>query len=123
MTVEALASGPIARVKQLRGAARYDAVLLQRKLLPGWQVAILRATASASASDAAPETAISRRTVEPSPSETISRARAAQTSPRSGRCWRRPSEADARLAWAAVSRHQAAWRWAGPRCSGGFGEG
>lgn len=43
VTVEALASGPIARVKQLRGAARYDAVLLQRKLLPGWQVAILRA--------------------------------------------------------------------------------
>ena len=43
-------------------------------------VAILRATASASESDSAPETAISRSTVAPSPSETISRASAAQTS-------------------------------------------
>jgi glycosyltransferase involved in cell wall biosynthesis len=43
LSVEGLASGPIARVKQLRGASRFDAVILQRKLLPGWQVAILRA--------------------------------------------------------------------------------
>ncbi|MDB5352430.1 MAG: glycosyltransferase [Planctomycetota bacterium] len=42
LTVDGLAAGPIARVRQLRGAAGYDAVLLQRKLLPGWQAAILR---------------------------------------------------------------------------------
>ena len=43
LTVEGFASGTIARVRQLHGANRYDAVLVQRKLLPGWQVSILRA--------------------------------------------------------------------------------
>ncbi len=43
LVVEGVASNPIARVCQLHRAGRYDAVILQRKLLPAWQLAILRA--------------------------------------------------------------------------------
>jgi glycosyltransferase involved in cell wall biosynthesis len=32
----------LARLSQLRDASRYHAVILQRKLLPGWQLAVLR---------------------------------------------------------------------------------
>lgn len=42
LEVRGLASNPVRRAVQLRGAARFDAVLLQRKLLPAWQVLILR---------------------------------------------------------------------------------
>jgi glycosyltransferase involved in cell wall biosynthesis len=45
LTCQPLARGAIARTIQLRGAARYDAVVLQRKLLPGWQFRILRQAA------------------------------------------------------------------------------
>ena len=44
LVVEGIADGPLARVRQLRRASRFDAVLLQRKLLPGWQLAILRSS-------------------------------------------------------------------------------
>ena len=44
LAVEGIAGSPLARVRQLRRAGRYDAVILQRKLLPGWQLAILRAS-------------------------------------------------------------------------------
>jgi len=43
LVVEGVATNPIARVCQLHRAGRYDAVILQRKLLPAWQLAILRA--------------------------------------------------------------------------------
>ena len=43
LAVEGVASNPIARIRQLRRASQFDAVILQRKLLPGWQLAILRA--------------------------------------------------------------------------------
>lgn len=39
---ESLERGLFARARQLRSAARFDAVILQRKLLPGWQLALLR---------------------------------------------------------------------------------
>ena len=42
LDVDGLAAGPIDRVNQLRAASRYDAVILQRKLLPRWQLATLR---------------------------------------------------------------------------------
>jgi glycosyltransferase involved in cell wall biosynthesis len=42
LTIGELKRGPFARIAQLREAARYDAVILQRKLLPAWQLAILR---------------------------------------------------------------------------------
>lgn len=42
LVVEPLASGLIGRIGQFRRAADYDAVILQRKLLPGWQVGELR---------------------------------------------------------------------------------
>ena len=42
LRVEALATGLAARLAQLVGADRFDAVLLQRKLLPDWQIDILR---------------------------------------------------------------------------------
>ncbi len=45
LVVQGLARGTLARLKQLRSASRFDAVLLQRKLLPGWQLKILRAAA------------------------------------------------------------------------------
>lgn len=37
-----IARGPIARVRQLRLTGEYDAVVLQRRLLPRWQIALLR---------------------------------------------------------------------------------
>src|SRR5665213_2679776 len=42
LTVEGLAHGSLARWSQFRGAAAFDAVILQRKLLPRWQVYALR---------------------------------------------------------------------------------
>lgn len=42
---EPLERGLLARSRQLRATAQFDAVLLQRKLLPGWQLAILRQSA------------------------------------------------------------------------------
>jgi glycosyltransferase involved in cell wall biosynthesis len=42
LRVEPLDSRPLGRLAQLRRAALHDVVLLQRKLLPGWQWAILR---------------------------------------------------------------------------------
>ena len=45
LTCEGLERNPLARTFQLRRAARYDAVVLQRKLLPAWQLRILRRAA------------------------------------------------------------------------------
>jgi glycosyltransferase involved in cell wall biosynthesis len=45
LTIEALASGPIARAGQLRRSSRYDAVILQRKLLSAWDLLTLRRSA------------------------------------------------------------------------------
>lgn len=45
LRIEGLARGPVARAAQLARAGRFDAVLLQRKLLPGWQFGILRRSA------------------------------------------------------------------------------
>lgn len=45
LTVESLAASALARAAQLRAATRFDIVLLQRKLLPGWQLALLRRAA------------------------------------------------------------------------------
>src|SRR3954454_18193052 len=42
LTVEALAPGLLARSAQLRRAFAFDAVILQRKLLPAWQLHLLR---------------------------------------------------------------------------------
>jgi len=42
LTVEGLARGTLARWRQLRGAARFGATLLQRKLLPVWDLMLLR---------------------------------------------------------------------------------
>jgi glycosyltransferase involved in cell wall biosynthesis len=42
LTIEPLATGFIQRLYQFGHAAEFDAVLLQRKLLPGWQLTILR---------------------------------------------------------------------------------
>jgi hypothetical protein len=43
--LQALARGPGRRLAQLAGAGRFDAVILQRKLLPRWQVRVLRRSA------------------------------------------------------------------------------
>ena len=43
LVVEGIAAAPLARLRQFRRASRFDAVILQRKLLPGWQLNILRA--------------------------------------------------------------------------------
>lgn len=45
LRVEGIASGLRRRLAQLRSARDFDCVLLQRKLLPGWQLAILRSAA------------------------------------------------------------------------------
>ncbi len=45
LTCESLEKGTIARALQLRRAERFDAVVLQRKLLPAWQLRILRRSA------------------------------------------------------------------------------
>lgn len=45
LEVEPLERSPLRRVVQLRRADRYDCVVLQRKLLPGWQLGILRKAA------------------------------------------------------------------------------
>jgi glycosyltransferase involved in cell wall biosynthesis len=45
LTCAGLEGGTIARVLQLRRAARFDAVILQRKLLPTWQLRALRRAA------------------------------------------------------------------------------
>lgn len=45
LTVEALSSGPLSRPRQLLRASRFDAVILQRKLLPAWQLDLLRRAA------------------------------------------------------------------------------
>ncbi len=42
LTVEGLEQGAIGRLRQLHRARDYDTVVLQRKLLPAWQVVILR---------------------------------------------------------------------------------
>ncbi len=42
LDVEGIARGIVARVRQLDRARGFDAVLLQRKLLPGWQLDLLR---------------------------------------------------------------------------------
>jgi hypothetical protein len=45
LTSESLERGPFSRTFQLRRAARFDAVILQRKLLPAWQLRALRRSA------------------------------------------------------------------------------
>lgn len=45
LACEPLARGVLPRLRQLRSASRYDAVLLQRKLLPALQLALLRRNA------------------------------------------------------------------------------
>jgi glycosyltransferase involved in cell wall biosynthesis len=45
LTCERLERGLVARTLQLGRAARFDVVILQRKLLPGWQLRILRRAA------------------------------------------------------------------------------
>jgi glycosyltransferase involved in cell wall biosynthesis len=45
LTIEGLAHGPLARAAQLHRAGRFDVAILQRKLLPPWQFAILRRSA------------------------------------------------------------------------------
>jgi glycosyltransferase involved in cell wall biosynthesis len=45
LTVEGLTSGPLARTCQLARASQFDAVILQRKLLPTWQLGLLRRAA------------------------------------------------------------------------------
>jgi hypothetical protein len=45
LTCEGLERGSIFRPFQLRRAAQFDAVILQRKLLPGWQLRALRRAA------------------------------------------------------------------------------
>lgn len=42
LVCEGLARGVLARLRQLRSASRFDAVILQRKLLSAWELAILR---------------------------------------------------------------------------------
>ncbi|QDV35861.1 glycosyltransferase family 4 protein [Tautonia plasticadhaerens] len=42
LAVEGLARGPVARPAQLRGARRFDAVILQRKLPSAWEFEVLR---------------------------------------------------------------------------------
>jgi glycosyltransferase involved in cell wall biosynthesis len=42
LTCRALRRGPLARLRQLAEADQYDAVILQRKLLPPWELAFLR---------------------------------------------------------------------------------
>ncbi|MHB1561539.1 MAG: glycosyltransferase family 4 protein [Isosphaeraceae bacterium] len=42
LTCQGIERGLMARIGQFRRAGRYDAVILQRKLLPGWQLRILR---------------------------------------------------------------------------------
>jgi glycosyltransferase involved in cell wall biosynthesis len=45
LTCEGLARGAVARAMQLGRVSRFDAVVLQRKLLPAWQLGILRQSA------------------------------------------------------------------------------
>lgn len=42
LTCDPLERGLFAQTRQLRSTARFDAVILQRKLLPGWRLATLR---------------------------------------------------------------------------------
>ena len=42
LAIEPLASGPFARLRQFARAAEFDTVILQRKLLPRWQIGELR---------------------------------------------------------------------------------
>jgi glycosyltransferase involved in cell wall biosynthesis len=42
LSLEPLARGVLGRVRQLRRSSRFDSVILQRKLLPAWQLEILR---------------------------------------------------------------------------------
>ena len=42
ISVEGIATTPLARLRQIRRAASFDCVMLQRKLLPGWQLSMLR---------------------------------------------------------------------------------
>lgn len=42
LTIEGLARSAVGRVAQFHRAGHYDTVILQRKLLPGWQFALLR---------------------------------------------------------------------------------
>jgi glycosyltransferase involved in cell wall biosynthesis len=42
LEIEGLARGSLARLRQLRSAGRAQVVLIQRKLLPAWQVGLLR---------------------------------------------------------------------------------
>lgn len=45
LAIEGLSKGPLERLRQFRAARRFDAVVLQRRLLPGWQLDWLRASA------------------------------------------------------------------------------
>jgi hypothetical protein len=45
LACEGLKHGIVARSRQLAGAARFDVVIVQRKLLPRWQLGILRGAA------------------------------------------------------------------------------
>ena len=42
LAIEPLETGPIGRLAQISRVGRFDAVILQRKLLPGWQLGELR---------------------------------------------------------------------------------
>ncbi len=46
LTCEGLERGVLPRIRQLRRAEQFDAVILQRKLLPAWQLRILRRASS-----------------------------------------------------------------------------
>src|SRR4051794_21714125 len=42
LSLQALSHGPVARLAQLIRAGRFEAAILQRKLLPRWQIRLLR---------------------------------------------------------------------------------
>jgi hypothetical protein len=46
LTLRAFSRGPAGRLAQLAGSARFDATIIQRKLLPRWQVRMLRRRSS-----------------------------------------------------------------------------
>jgi glycosyltransferase involved in cell wall biosynthesis len=46
LEIQGIDRGPLARLRQLEQAADYDAVILQRKLLPAWQLSRLRRRAT-----------------------------------------------------------------------------
>jgi glycosyltransferase involved in cell wall biosynthesis len=42
LQIEALRRGPIARIQQFSRLGGFDAIIVQRRLLPGWQLSVLR---------------------------------------------------------------------------------